>query len=668
MVIICVDCLKNGFYSDYMVLKSCSLLPVFDKTLLSYQLKNFASLNVEKVFAECSGESQLTVIDGVYSVEYKDISKILKALFVMPKTTPVILIKNNCYFEIDGNLFKKNNGCFSLCSNENLIPFAVFSNVENVIKTITSFENLTHLFDKYGENKKIECYYKEVITYKDYLSLLFDVLNGKTEFHPPLIAERIYTDAVIPEGDYTIVPPVFLKDGVQIESGAVIGPNAVIMKDAVIGKNSLVRCSVLMNDVFVSSGCYIDGSLLCDNAIVKRNGSVFKGSIIGSDSVLGENFVVENNSKIKPYVKTDKSVKKSFLADSEDRENLFGFYNLPPEKAAVLGSAVGTVFEGLSVGVASDGTYNSLSVKLSLLGGLISVGSDCTDFGNYHNSRIFFDTFFCDLDYCIFISGGAAGTNVTIYSKDFLPVSNTDFYNILNAVKQQNFKHCNSENCRGVKQIKGLGKMYLRQISAMFSKPLKFRIICKSDNSFVNKTVKDALYLIGQDNLINEEIILNYNTTATKVYLEYSDIIINYNKLLRFAEFYCVQAKKKGVGYNEVLEKIRRFDSIFLSFFVLSVINDSELSITELFEKIPQFFVMEETIAGSLKSTDFIKITSSGSKIFCKNNSVFIKDKNVKAKIKNTTENGKVKICVKAANAEAAEEFISNFKTIIGYT
>lgn len=668
MIVIVAECLKKGFFSEYMGVANCSLVPVFDETLLSYQLKNFVGLKIDKVFVECSTKADFNETNDVFLIEFNNLSMILKSLLALPKDTPVILIKNNCYFEFNTDFYDNKGSFCSLYSNEYDNPFMVYVNAEAVIKEITAFENLLNLFNEKSKKDCCSSYFKELTGYKSYLSLLFDILNRKTVFHPPLIADKIFTDEQIPEGDYTIIPPVFFKKGVQIESGAIIGPNSILMNDVVIGKNSFVRYSALMNDVFVSSGCYVNGSLLCENATVKRNGSVFEGSVLGVNSVLGESFIAENNSKFKPNVKTDRNLKKLFIADCGDKENLFGFYNLTPEKSALLGSAIGMVFEGLSVGVASDGSHNSLSVKLSLLGGLISVGADCTDFGNYYNSRIFFDTLFCDLDYCIFISGGNSGTNIAIYSGDFSPIGNSSFYNILNAVKHKNFNYCSSDNCKGVKQIKGLGKMYLRLISAMFSKPLKYKIICKTDNVFVNKMINDALLLIGENKDSKEIIKLCFNTTATKVYFEYKKKTISYNKLLRFSEFWSGEIRKKESGYSEIYGRIKRFDSVFLSFFVLSVLNDSSLTITELFDKLPQYFIYQKTFSGSLKSTDFIKFTNAGSDVFCKNDTVFVEDKKIRAGIKRINGGEMSKISVKTADFEACEEFISNFQTTIGST
>ena len=129
-------------------------------------------------------------------------------------------------------------------------------------------------------------YFKHLRNIRSYKSLLFDILNKKTNYKPPFVAEGVFTSGVISKGDFSIVPPVYLDEVVQIENGSVIGPNTVIYNNTLISENTSIKNSVLFENVFVSSGCFVDGAVCCDNASVKRYSAVFSGSIIGKNALI----------------------------------------------------------------------------------------------------------------------------------------------------------------------------------------------------------------------------------------------------------------------------------------------------------------------------------------------------------------------------------------------
>lgn len=666
MVVICADFFNEGFFSEYMNIPSLSFLPFFESSLISYQLKNFASLPVNKAYLQVENEDfRFSSEDCPFEIKAKTSSGILKELLAFDKNESAVIFRNDCYFEIDEKLFFSDVSEFSVSGS---YPFLVLTSIGEIIKRLSTENGLSQIFLKAYEYDFRCDYFKRIRSHKSYSALVYDVLNGKTAYHPPRIAENIFTDFSLPDGDFTIIPPVFLKKGVQIESGSVIGPNAVLMEEVVIGKNTIVKNSILMKDVFVSAGCFLEGSVFGESSAIKRNSCVFNGSLVGQNAVLGEGFIAENNSLFKPYVKTDRSVKTVLSGEVSDEETVFGFRELSPEKATILGSALGTVYKNSSFGVASDGTPEALCVKLSILSGLLSVGAECREFGSYHNSRIFFDSAFCGTDNSIFISGGESGTSVSVYDKSFSSPSKADYYNILNSVKQKNFARVNRKNIKSVKQIKGLGRMYLREILVLFNSELRFNIKCETDNKFIKKTVDAVVEAVGVKKPASEEIILKFNSSGTKAYLLFSSKSYSYKKLLTAAEF-----MRKTMGYNliafdDYVMKLYRYDAISLCFFIIAAINESGFSVEEFFGKIPPLYVLSKRVKTPLKVRDLAKTLCECNGPVFKDDGVSFRKNGAKIKLEKAKGSGELKINVCSASSDIAKEVIDALETLLSST
>ena len=665
MIAICVENIENSLVSDYIINGDYSSLPVFNKNLIELQLENFINFNFKKIIYLCdNSDKAYPSVDkkGIFDVFFMEREALLLYLLSQRKAEKVIVFKSNVYFEFQ-KLPKD-------CENENTIErvafstdekscFCIMTSVDSILNKIAILENFIDIFNvHFTQNSFKASYSKSLNTHIDYKELVFDVFNSKTLFKPPIVAEGIFTQGQLPQGDFTIIPPVYFGDGVQIESDSVIGPNVVLLDNTLIAKNTCIRNTVLFNDVYVSSGCFIDGAVCLNNVTVKRNGAVFNDALLGENAVVGEDIMVESASRIKPDVKIEKYYKLPFC----ESDNFLGLKNLSPEKAALLGGALGEVYNSPSIGVASDGNANALAVKLALISGLMSSGAVCTDFGAFYNSRIFYTAAFCDLKYSVFVSGGEQGTGIRIYENMNPALTKSDVFNLLNVIKGKKIKHCAFDKCKPVRQIKGLSKMYQREICGMFNEPLSIKPVFKTNEKFIIKTIEEALGKIGVSEHYKHEITFIFNSAGTRVSAKVGSVTVPYKKLLMLG-YFCT--KNDIRNENRILKNLWRYDGVFLAFYILSVVEKSNSSLLQMVDNLPDFHILKKDIEKNVTGGKLARKFSNFQEIEFKKNGLVIKGKGVKASLSFCDNTSNIRLLSKSVSEAVAEDFMKQIETLL---
>lgn len=145
-----------------------------------------------------------------------------------------------------------------------------------------------------------EGYWRDIGDCRAYLDSVADALSGKVnlDLDLPQVAPGIWSASTMPQ-DVTIVPPCWIGEHANIESGCLIGPHTVIGGGSSVGRGSLVQRSVLQR-ARVGDHATLYGAILCANASVHRGAILNEGTVLGEDSVAEENSILMEGVKLWP--------------------------------------------------------------------------------------------------------------------------------------------------------------------------------------------------------------------------------------------------------------------------------------------------------------------------------------------------------------------------------
>ncbi len=667
MYLFCVDFSKNNLLTEQINLDSFYNLPVLDKLLIEHQLINFADLPVEKAF----------LVDIAKSVEFSlfdtvaiDEKNIFKELALADNDKKFIAFRNDIYFEINGlNDFIEQCDELMSLKDKNGVIFCVVGSVGQLKR----FHNKASLLSDVFKNREkhtnfcielYDGYVKLLKSIKNYQSLLFDILNGKTLYKPPFVAEGVFTTGVVPKGDFSIVPPVFLGETVQIESGSVIGPNTVIYNNTLISENTSVKNSVLFENVFVSSNCFVDGAVCCDNASIKRNSAVFSGSVIGADALIGEDMTLDNGSLVNKNVKYD-----NFNLQLYKNRKFFSFKNkfegLTPDKAALLGSAISVVFKNPKIIVGCDGSSNALCLKLAFMSGLIASGNECLDVGVTFKAQMFFSSKFCDCDYSVFFSGKGGGTNIEIYNSENMQISKTECCNLFDFCNKGEFTFRYFDKCNGIRQINGLRRMYIREITAFSDIDLPFISEVFCENKILLKTLREIFRRCSRKDKHGNGFQVYMNENGTNVNIKFKEQFYTQKILKKLVFFSLKNNDILRVFESDLYKSLWRYDSVFLIMAVLNIVKTTGKELDDLIENLPEFYIKSKNV--NLKSTnsEIAEKISSEFDFKHQKGAFNIKCNEGFVKIINNRERENIKIICASKNMAVSEEICNMFYGIL---
>ena len=567
-----------------------------------------------------------------------------------------------------------------------------------------------------SEKYKIEAYLSndywcEIETIEDYKKVQFDIIGGKTNKKPPFIAENIYTESTVPKGNFVIIPPVYFGKNIQIENGAVIGPFSVIGEGCLISKGSKIRESILLSNVYVSSECSVNGALISSGVSVKKGASVFENSVIGEDSVVGEeaivangvlvwpNKIIENGANVTENVKYAKPINLAMQIDNV----IFGDFGveLTPEKTARLGAAIGTLFDGIRVGVGIDGEINSLALKYGMLGGLISVGAKTFDLGECFFSQMFYFSVFCDVDVAVFISGGEGGVSLSLCERGGVALSREKIRKIEMILKRSEFNRCAGSECQSVSVMNTIDQMYLNEIACQFDGVRSHLdgVLCFCGNKAVAACVESALERIG---LIaeNECFLAKINNAGTKITIVENNQSFPHEKLLAVAAFnemkngndvslpwdapqiittlsnslgrrayrfsenscrYDEGGKIKNVTINQLWSR----DAVLLMFKIIRIMSEKGKSLKSLTEELPEFYVAKRVMEIDASPVAVSKELLSNSFKTDEGGAVTLSNEKGTARVKSDSLGKSLKIITEAVSVELAEELCEEIERLI---
>lgn len=665
MTAVIIDSIINKTINECFGVASCLELTVFGKTLGSLIVSDLSFCNPEKIYvcSDVGGVTENFLSDGTETLDsFKDLIPLCSA----KPDDFTCLVFSNVVFQTDFEITQKIKHSFSdinfLTGSKGEKAVAIYSNSQLCsLLSHDDFEPKT-LFLQNGKEIKTNGYCAFINSPNDYKNFLLDILSGKTDTKLPETAQGIYAEDVIPEGYFAVVPPVYFGKGVQIERGCVVGPFTAVMENTLIAENTVVKNSIIGEGAYISSGCFLDGVICGENISVRRNCVVFSGSVLAMECSLGEDTVIENDSYIMPFSKID-DFKKNFVNfKAENTCSMSGFCGYTPEKAALLGAAVGIAFGSPKTAIACDGNLNSTALKFALLSGLMTTGAACYDFGNTYLSALHYYMEFCELDCAVFVTGNRGGTSIAVFRKNGYSLSKSDYYNIKNIMTTGNIKRCDCDECKSIRQIRGMQRMYVQNLVKKIEGELNFLPVVCCENTKIMQTVQTALAKICPKES-EKKLILKINGDGTKVNAVCGDVCFPHSVISETVNFF-----KNGGSFADGVFKagsrLRDVDAVILCFELIEVLQKSNLTLAQAYKKLPVFYVAENSLAskvplGALASqlSDTRKVTfGDGALRFC--------DGSARVRI-NKTDDGVFKIAAKSLSQEVAEEIVGNLTDII---
>ncbi len=625
-------------------------IPFFDANLEEFINRKLSVMNLEEIYKfDC---------DFNNTENQKVLKQMKKMLSKEPQNTVLVTYSDVCFCdekivdfieELQENCVvfnAKNEAVFCFIKCVDFIGF-LSENMDNLPSVFHSFE------------KKILCDVAVEIIDKPliYKGLCNDTLSGKIPYRLPEIAQGIYASSNIPKGDFVLIPPVYFGENVQIEKGCVIGPGTIILDGALIAENTCIRNSFLSENIYISSGCHIESSLLSCNVVLRRNSVVFDSSVLCHDVTVGEESIVEKGSLIRSFSKADEHKNNFVNYKIDETTSTAGFYGYTPEKAALLGAAVGMCFDMPKIAVASDGELNSTALKLAFLGGLITTGASCYDFGNTFFSSLHYYMTFCELDFAAFISGNDTGTVISIFKKGETSLSKADYYNIKGVISSGDVIRCSKNDCKNIRQIHGMQRMYIQNLTKIFDESAYILPVFNCDNKKILNLAELAATKIGFKNA-GYRVEFSINPWGTKASAQSDGVIYPHSKLLEIVSFFA--RKQRDVFFNEIY----LHDAVILCFYILKILNDEKLTLKQVVDSLPRFYVAQKNIDNPRELRVIAADLSKDNKVEFRKDEIYCCDGLNTIKI-NEIKKGTLSLKAKSLSMEVATEIIENLTKLI---
>lgn len=549
-------------------------------------------------------------------------------------------------------------------------------------------------------------YWCDVGNIDSYSECQRDVFDGRTKSYSGKVADGIFAAEVLPKGDYSVIPPVYIGKNVEICEGAVIGPYAVIDDNSYIGKNAKIRYSTVLENSSLGNKSSVTGAVVCSGAALKSRASMFEGSVAGSGCVIGENSSVNPNVLIWPGKVIGKETVVSDnvkIGNSGDRmltDKGFGEDNgsrLTAQACVKIGSAIGSTRNGKKCAVASDGTKIAKALKSAVVSGILCSGGNVWDFGDSFEAQLNFLVNFCDLGAGLFISGGE-NREIKLCGEGGLSVPRFFERSIESHISKCEFHETDENEIKELCDMASFRLIYRQELLKQAPYGLKsIGITVKCENKIIENLMNSVLSSLGCN--LNGEIILSINENGTEISANSGGTEYDYEKLLAVC---CLNEMRNGrdiavpydaPGFLDALaldcgKKVYRYlstpadnsdslarrlaakqvfvrDGLFLAVKLLSVMKERECTLEELIAELPEKYIIRKTVHIGFSPADIAGLVGEED-ISLTNDFEGIKLKREKGKLLIIPERSgdKVRILAEADTMEAATELCEGIEEL----
>jgi len=512
-----------------------------------------------------------------------------------------------------------------------------------------------------------------------------------------------------PQGEYTIIPPVYIGDSVEIGKDAVVGPYAVLDDGCSIGPRAKVRGSVILQNANVSTEACLTGAVVCAGAFIRRGAQVFEGCAVGERAMVGACATLQPDVSVWPQKQVEpESLVINHVKYGHQSAALFGDSGiggadgpaLSPEICAAIGSAIGSVKSCKKAGIACDGTSNARALSLALMSGLMLSGSSIWDFGDCFESQLSFFTAFCGLGVGIFVSGGEE-SSIKLCGEGGLSVPRYLEREIEAKLRRNEFTHRSDEDCKEIADMRSIRMMYTREMMKLAPQGLA-GIYAKvtSTNPQVQNLMEETLSRLdcavnrgGLTLILNEtgtefcaqEQDVYYSTErilaiCCKAELAHGDIALPYDApemldalaahegraALRYLSAPADQSDNTARRLSAKQIWVR--DGLYRAVKLLSIMRETKLTLAELNAQLPSFYVEKKSFTLPCPPSMLQSILGERdheSELSAAREGLLLRRQNGRILITPSKSGRRAQVIAEAANMEIAQELCEHVETIL---
>lgn len=522
--------------------------------------------------------------------------------------------------------------------------YVVNPTVLDMIPENIQYDFAAHLFPEMMSSGKrlfgynTTAYWCDIDDLKSFRKCIKDIMNHKVNIQIPETKNGVYTFSRLPDGDYDIIPPVYLGKNVSVGKNVVLGPYTVLEDNTCVSDNTRIKKTVIMNNSSVGSNCDTIGVVIGEKCIVKNNNVCLEGSCIGDGCVMEGSSTISNNVLIWPEKHIPyRSVIMENLRDGMTEYELIGddgisgntFSEISCERCCRLGEALASCSFGSNVGVGYDSSRESKALAMAVLSGLVSGGCNISDFGECYESQMSFFVSFCSLDSGIYISATNKKTSIKLFGQFGMPLYRKYERELESRYKRSDFRRGSCES-NGIADMSQISEIYEGQLLTLAGDRLSGATgQITSRNKMITYVANKCFFMLDCKEKDAPSFNIDYNGKEVTAKDE-NGSIITHDKLLVLCAVeelkrkqdiaipfnspvcidligndYGVSVYRIGVSpmnnYDENISFTFRhsmwaFDGLALCFKLLGIIKQSHKTLADLIDGIPKFYVSKKIV------------------------------------------------------------------------
>lgn len=514
----------------------------------------------------------------------------------------------------------------------------------DIVPKNIQYDFAAHLFPEMMSSGKrlfgynTTAYWCDIDNLKSFRMCIKDIMNHKVNIQIPEAKNGIYTKSRLPDGDYNIIPPVYIGKNVSIGANVVLGPYTVLEDNTSVSHSTRVKKTVLMSNSSIGSNCDTIGSVIGEKCVIKNNNVCLEGSCIGDGCVMEGSSTISNNTLIWPEKHIPyRSVIMENLRDGMTEYDLITndgisgntFSEISCERCCRLGESLASCSFGCNVGVGYDSSRESKALAMAVLSGLISGGSNISDFGECYESQMSFFVSFCSLDSGIYISANNKKTTIKLFGQFGMPLYRKNERELESRYKRSDFRR-GSCTGNGITDMSQISEIYEGQLLALSGDRLSEATgQIYSKNKMITHIANKCFFMLGCVEKDAPSFTVDYYGKEVTAKDENGNVI-THDKLLvlcamnelrkkrdiaiPFNSPVCIDSIGNDFGatvyrigvspmniYDENISLAFRhsmwaFDGLALCFKLLGIVKQSHKTLVDLIAEIPKFCVSSKVV------------------------------------------------------------------------